>query len=382
MTEKGDALEVSIVMPCLNEEEAVASCVTQALGSLAANAVDGEVIVVDNGSSDNSGELASKAGAYVIVEKARGYGRAYKSGIARACGKYIVIADSDGTYDFSQIMKFIKPLRNGYAFVNGNRLRGKIHKGAMPFLNRYLGNPLLTLLLNLFFKSGFTDVYCGMKAFTKEAYEKIKPISPGMEFALELIINASRYGLKRTETFIELFPRKGFSKLRPLKDTWRSLRFMLLFSPNYLFIAPGGVLFVVGFLGMVLLLNGPVRFLNHTFDFHAMIFSSILILLGFQVLNLGFFAKSYALSEGFEKRNSFFTKFYKTFNLENGILAGLILVAVSLAIVYTILREWFFLGNLSQERRELFALTTMMIGIQIIFSSFLISLMGIKYKEL
>lgn len=382
MTNKNASVEVSIVMPCLNEQEAVASCVKQALDAFKENSVNGEVIVVDNDSTDNSRELAIQAGARLFLEKSRGYGRAYKLGMAEADGKYIVIGDSDGTYNFSSIIKFIEPLKNGYEFVNGSRLKGKIHKGAMPFLHRYFGNPLLSFLLNSFFKSGFSDVYCGMKAFTKEAYERIKPISPGMEFALELIINASRIDLKRTEVAIELFPRKGKSKLRPFKDAWRSLRFMLLFSPNYLFILPGGILFLLGSLGMISLLKGPVSFFNHIFDLHAMIFSSILVLLGFQLLNLGFFAKSYALSEGFERKNSFFTGFYKIFNLEKGILFGLLLVGFGLFMVFSIVKQWFFLGALAQERRELFALIIIIIGIQIIFSSFLISLIGMKYKEL
>ncbi len=374
-------VEISIVMPCLNEEEAVAYCVRRAISAFEENGLRGEVIVADNGSSDNSPQLALKAGASLVRENIKGYGRAYQAGMAQAAGRYIIIGDSDGSYDFRDIMKFIGLLKKGYEFVNGNRLKGGIHKGAMPFLHRYLGNPLLSFLLNLFFRSGFNDVYCGMKAFTREAYEKIKPVSPGMEFALELIINASRLDLKRAEVGIELSPRKGRSKLRPFKDTWRSMRFMLLFSPNYLFVLPGGMLFAAGFLGMILLLGGPVRFFSHTFDFHAMIFSSILVLLGFQILNLGFFAKSYALAEGFEKKNTFFTKFYRVFNLEIGILLAFILILTGLFIVASILKEWFFLGNLAQERRELFALTAIIIGIQMIFSSFLISLIGMKYQE-
>jgi len=252
----------------------------------------------------------------------------------------------------------------------------------MPFLHRYFGNPLLSFLLNLFFKSGFGDVYCGMKAFTRKAYEQVRPISSGMEFALELIINASRYGLKRTEVSINLRPRKGKSKLRPLRDAWRSLRFMLLFSPNYLFILPGSLLFLIGFFGMILLLNGPVGFINHTFDFHAMIFSGILVLLGFQLINLGFFAKSYALSEGFEKKNSFFINFYRVFNLEKGLIIGSVLIVFGLLRIFFILKKWFFLGSLVQERHELFALIIIIVGIQIIFSSFLISLIGMKHREL
>lgn len=365
-------------MPCLDEEEAVAFCVKEARRVFEKNNIDAEIIVADNGSSDNSRRLACEAGALVVVEEIKGYGRAYKMGISHARGKYIIIADSDGTYDFSSLPEFIKLLRVGYDFVNGNRFGGKIHKGAMPFLNRYLGNPFISILLNLFFKSGLSDVYCGMKAFTIEAYKKIKPTSAGMEFALELIINASRFGLKTKEVTIELFPRKGKSKLRPFKDAWRSIRFMLLFSPNYLFVLPGGMLFIIGLLGMILLIQGPMKIMGHIFDFHAMIFSSYLALLGFQLVNLGFFAKSYSLAEGFERSNSFFNNFYRIFNLEKGILIGLFTVALGLAMSFFIIKKWIFFGAITQERNELFSLTLIIIGAQTIFSSFLISLLGMK----
>lgn len=378
MTRRDDFPEVSIIMPCLNEEAGVFSCVKKAMGALRENNLSGEVIVVDNGSSDNSQQLAVEAGARLVVENARGYGRAYRAGIREAKGKYIVIGDSDGTYDFSQLMTFIGPLRRGYLFVNGSRVKGKIHKGAMPFLHRYLGNPLLSFLLNLFFKSGFSDVYCGMKSFTKEAYESIKPVSPGMEFALELVINAARSDLKRMEVPVDLSPRKGESKLRTFKDGWRSLRFMLLFSPNYMFLFPGAAVFTIGFLGMSVLLNGPVKFFNHIFDFHAMIFAGIMVLLGFQLLNLGFFAKSYALSEGFEKKDAFFIEFYKVFNLEKGIMSGLFLIIIGMSFIVSIIKNWLFFGALSQERSEYFALIIITLGVQVIFSSFLISLIGMK----
>jgi len=377
-----DDLEVSVVMPCLNEEETIGSCIKKALSALRDHRLKGEVIISDNGSTDNSVTIARELGARVVIQKDRGYGRAYKLGISEARGRFIIIGDSDDTYDFSQIMKFVDPLRKGYEFVNGSRIKGKIHKGAMVFLHRYFGNPFLSFVLNLFFKSGFSDVYCGMKAFTRDAYEKIKPISAGMEFALELIINTSRQELKRTEVPIELFPRKGKTKLRTFKDGWRSLRFMLLYCPNYLFIIPGGIIFIIGFFGMSMLLKGPVVFLGHAFDFHAMIFSSMLVLLGFQLLNIGFFAKTYAMVEGYQKKNSFFSQFYKYFKLEKGILIGLLLILMGFLLAYTILKHWIVFGPASLERRELFAFILIIIGIQIIFSSFLISLIGMKSKEL
>jgi len=375
-------MEVSIVMPCLNEEETIGICVKKAFKAIRENKLEGEVIVSDNGSTDNSIEIAKKAGACVILQKKKGYGNAYQLGISEAKGKYVIIGDSDDTYDFSNIMKFVELLRKDYEFVNGSRIKGKIHKGAMPFLHRYLGNPVLSFILNMFFKSGFSDVYCGMKAFTKEAYQKINPISPGMEYALELIINASKLNLKRTETPIDLYLRKGESKLRTFRDGWRSLRFMLLYCPNYLFIIPGGAVFLIGFASMSMLLKGPVNFLGHVFDFHAMIFFSMLTLLGFQLINLGFFAKSYALTEGFERKNSFFLNFYRIFNLEKGILLGSFLTLFGFFMSISILKKWFLFGPIAQERSELFALILIIIGIQIVFSSFLISLIGMKNKEL
>lgn len=375
-----DAVEVSIVMPCLNEKDTIAGCIIKAKEAMKKNHLTGEIIVSDNGSTDGSAEIANKLGARVVFQQEKGYGRAYQHGIAQTKGKYIIIGDSDDTYDFSEIMKFIEPLKMGYEFVNGSRMRGKIYNHAMSFLHRYFGNPLLSFILNLFFKSGFSDVYCGMKAFSKATYEKIKPISPGMEFALELVINASRLNLKRIEVPVILYPRKGVSKLRTFRDGWRSLRFMLLYSPVYLFIIPGILTFLTGSIGLLMLLNGPLKILNHTLDFHAMIFFSLLTLLGFQLVNLGLFAKSYAVTEGFEKENSFFINFYKLFNLEKGILLGGIFIIIGLLMVFSILRQWIIFGPMSQERTELFAFTLIIIGIQIIFSSFLISLIGMKNR--
>ncbi|MDD2679590.1 MAG: glycosyltransferase family 2 protein [Candidatus Omnitrophica bacterium] len=374
-------IEVSIVMPCLNEEETIGACVQKAFKAIQENGIAGEVIVADNGSIDKSVELAREEGAKVVLQREKGYGCAYQLGISEAKGKYIIIGDSDDTYNFLDIMKFVRPLREGYEFVNGSRIRGEIHNGAMPFLHRYLGNPTLSFILSIFFKSSFSDVYCGMKAFTKNAYEKIKPVSCGMEYALELIIRASGLNLKRTEVPVDLYLRKGESKLRTFRDGWRSLRFMLLYCPNYLFFVPGGLFFLTGFAGMCLLLNGPFIFLHHKFEFHAMIFSSMLVLSGFQLINLGFFAKTYALMEGFLTKSSFFFKFYKIFNLEKGILLGGLLIALGILIVLSIVKTWIFLGSIGQERKELFAFTIILIGIQVIFSSFLISLIGMKNKQ-
>lgn len=227
MAKDNNIIEVSVVMPCLNEEETIGPCIDKAIRFFRENDIAGEVVVADNGSTDKSVEISTKEGARVVIEKVKGYGSAYKLGIREAKGKYIVIGDSDNTYDFLDCGKFLYQLRNGYEFINGSRIKGKIHSGAMPFLHQYLGNPALSFILNLCFKSGFSDVYCGMKAFSSDAYKKIKPESSGMEFALELIINASLLGLKRTEVPIELHLRKGKSKLSTFKDGWKSLKFII-----------------------------------------------------------------------------------------------------------------------------------------------------------
>ena len=378
MNDNNGFVEISVVMPCLNEKDGIASCINKVKAAIKLNNLNAEIIVADNGSTDNSAEIARSQGARVVIQNGKGYGRAYQLGISQARGKYIIIGDSDDTYDFSEIMKFILPLREGWEFVNGSRLKGRIHTDAMPHLHRYFGNPLLSFMLNLFFKSGFSDAYCGMKAFTRSAYNKIRPICQGMEFALELIINASRLNLKRIEVPIELHPRKGKSKLRTFKDGWRSLRFMLLYCPNYLFIFPGTFIFIFSFTFMSILLGGQFRLFGHIFGFHAMIFFGMLTLLGFQIINLGIFAKSYALAEGYVSKNSLLFRFYKLFNLEKGIVAGSIFFITGIVIAVFILKAWITGGGLSQERQLLFALTLFILGIQIIFSSFLISLIGIK----
>lgn len=371
-------MEVSVIMPCLNEEKTIGRCVRKALGVLHENNIEGEVIVSDNGSTDGSVNIARAEGARIVLQNLKGYGRAYQSGMSDAKGKYIIIGDSDDTYDFQCILKFIEPLKEGYEFVNGSRIKGRIHDGAMPFLHRYVGNPMLSSIINLIFKTGFSDVYCGMKSFTRSAYMRLNPVSPGMEYALELVINASILGLKRTEVPVDLSLRKGKSKLRTFRDGWRSLRFIMIYLPDYLFLVPGGLIFFMGFIGMLLLAKGPFTFLNHTFDFHALIFSSMSVLLGFQLINFGFFAKSYALTEGFLTKSTFLRNFYQYFDLKKGVLLGSILVISGTFLSFLIIKKWFSLGAVNEERQELLALTVIIIGVQTIFSSILISLIGLK----
>jgi glycosyltransferase involved in cell wall biosynthesis len=240
--------DVSVVIPCLDEEETVGSCIRKVAAFFKKNNLKGEILVVDNGSADSSARIAHNEGARVIMEPARGYGAAYLRGFREANGRYIAMADADDTYDLAQIGDFLKPLQQGYDMVIGSRFKGKMHRGAMPWANRYIGNPILTGLYKLFFKTDLTDIHCGMRSFTRQAYQRLNLHCLGMEFASEMMLEALRKKIKIKEIPIEYYPRKGSSKLRPIKDAWRHLRFMLLFCPAWLYLIPGVCIATGGFL--------------------------------------------------------------------------------------------------------------------------------------
>jgi len=260
-TERNQVPEISVVMPCLNEEETLGECIKKASQSMNEHGLSGEIVVCDNGSTDRSAEIGHREGARVVEEKIKGYGSAYHCGIGAARGKYIIMGDADDTYDFREINRFIEPLRNGYDLVMGSRLKGTILKGAMPWLHRYIGNPFLSWFLNLLFHTGVSDSHCGMRAFTREAYDKMDLKTTGMEYASEMVINSSKAGLKITEVPITYYPRGGESKLNSFSDGWRHLRFMLLYSPNHLFLVPGMFLLLAGLLLLLVLLPGPLTIL-------------------------------------------------------------------------------------------------------------------------
>jgi len=374
-------IEVSILMPCLNEGETVGICVKKAKSALERLNKRGEIIVVDNGSKDKSKEIAHKEGAKVIFEPERGYGSAFLRGFKEAKGRFIIMGDSDDTYDFSQIDKFLKPLYEGYDFVIGSRLKGKICRGAMPLISR-IGNPILSFILRRLFSTEISDAHCGMRAITKEAYEKLDLRTKGMEFASEMIISALREGLRIKEIPIDYYPRKGFSKLRPFKDGWRHLRFMLLFSPNYLFLLPGISLLILGLILLFLLLPGPFLIFGRKWDIHLMVAGSLSAILGFQILSLGFYAKTFSLLEGFLKEDKLISFLQSHFNLEKGIALGLVFFFLGLGINLYILWEWIIrrFGVLNRVRLALIGSTFMVIGVQIIFSSFFLSILGLKRK--
>jgi len=377
---ENNEIEVSVVMPCLNEQESVGICVKKAKKALENLGIKGEVIVVDNGSTDNSVEIAQKEGARVVFEEEKGYGSAYLKGFKEAQGDILIMGDADDTYDFSQIGKFILPIKEGYDFVIGSRYKGKIREGAMPWANRYIGNPALTLLLRFFFKSHLSDVYSGMRAFTSKAYKKMNPISTGMEFALEMIVAALRLKLRIKEVPIQYFPRKGISKLSPILDTWRSVRFMLLFSPNYLFLIPGLVLFVFGLAFVFLLLRENIIIFGHRCGIHMMLVASLSAIIGFQIINIGIFAKTYSVAERYINKDRMIKLFVDHFDLEKGIVFGLVFFLIGSAINIKILLDWIGVnfGSLDMIRLGIFALTFIAIGIQTIASSFFLSILNLK----
>lgn len=379
------AVEVSVVMPCLNESETLGTCITKAKSTLEKLGVEGEIVVADNGSTDNSVEIAESLGARVVHQPLRGYGNAYRAGIEAARGKFVIIGDSDDSYDFTDLERFITPLRNGAEFVMGSRLKGKIEKGAMPWLHRYIGNPILTWILNVMYRSGISDAHCGMRSFKKEAYEKMDLQTAGMEFASEMVIRAAQLKLNTVEIPITLHKdgRSGSPHLRSFRDGWRHLRFMLLHSPTHLYLWPGMLMLIVGLVIMISLMPGPLRIGGRMIDIHVMVLGSLLTVLGFQVISVGVFARIYAVTHNFVPIDDKIKKAFGLFNLERGIVVGALVFLVGFAIDCYILMKWIMndFGALSEVRPAIVASTLIIIGTQIIFSSFFLSMLGIERKN-
>jgi glycosyltransferase involved in cell wall biosynthesis len=371
---------VSVVMPCLNEEAAIGPCIEKIRRTFDAAAIHGEIVVCDNGSTDDSVARAEHMGARVVHQPLRGYGNAYLKGFASARGRYLVMGDADDTYDFTMIPEFVEALHTeGHEFVTGSRYLGG-GDAHITALHRYFGNPALTRILNLLFGTRYTDVYCGFRAFSRETYEKIRPVSPGMEFNLELAINAGLAGLRVKEIPIVLAPRIGESKLRTFRDGWRSLRMMLLYSPNKVFVVPGATLLVLGMLVHLAVLLGVVRFGGRPAAGVTAVFATIASVVGFQILSLGLHTKTYSWSRRFDGDNAALASFYRHFTLETGLLLGSGLVLVGGAILTTILVKWLQSDLLPLPHPEWvsFAATLVIIGCSTLFSSLFISAMSMS----
>lgn len=375
-------IDVSVVMPCLNEEEGIGECIRKVKDVFARERINGEIVVSDNGSVDRSREIAAAAGARVVSEPVPGYGSAYLRGLSECRGEYIIMADSDNTYDFYDIPKFLEGLRQGSDFVMGSRFKGTIYRGAMPWAHRYIGNPILSAMTRLFFHTRLSDIHCGMRALTAAAFRKMRLQTLGMEFATEMVVAAINNDLKVSEVAINYFPRKGESKLKSFSDAWRHVRFMLLFCPVWLYFIPGLAGFGLGMLILLLLAGGPVFFLGHLWDMHPMVFAAVLSILSYQLLHLGIYAHTFAVEQGFLKKDTFITFFQRHFSLERGLLAGLLLFVVGLGINIFIFAEWFHnrFGALYRIRESILAMTLLVIGLQTVFSSFFISLLSLRRK--
>jgi glycosyltransferase involved in cell wall biosynthesis len=375
----GPALRLSVVIPCLNEADTIGSCVEKAFGMLQANCVAGEVIVVDNGSVDGSAELAGAAGARVLLERRRGYGSAYMAGFAAANGEYILMADGDLTYDFDDGPRFLAELDGGADVVIGNRMNN-IHPGAMPWLHRYIGNPLLSGFLNLLFRTGVDDAHCGMRALRRDSLARLDLRTTGMEFASEMVIRAAKEGLRVRQLEIDYYPRGGASKLSSFKDGWRHVRFLLVHSPNHLFIFPGMAMAAVGVLvELVVLTRLPV--FGRAWDIHALIGGSLLAIVGTQVVCLGVCARTYA-AYFMGERDRLFTAVRRRYRLEHGLLLGGAAGLAGAALCGWIVIDWLRrgLGALGDDKLAVVGATLVIIGVQVFFTSFLLSILGLRRR--
>jgi glycosyltransferase involved in cell wall biosynthesis len=372
---------ISVVIPCLDEEAAVAAVVEDAWRGIERSGRTGEVIVVDNGSSDRSAERASAAGAQVVFEPRRGYGSAYLTGIAHARGDYIVMADADGSYPIAELGGFVDRLENGNDLVLGSRFEGRIHAGAMPWSHRWIGNPVLTGLLNRLFGIRVSDAHCGMRALRRSALPVLDLHSTGMEFASEMVFKAVRRKLRVSEIPIDYFPRTGESKLSRFGDAWRHVRFMLLYSPSWLFFAPGIVLLLLGIAGMLLLASGPVDVFGRTWQIHTMLAFVALTLMGAQVIQLALFARTYAQTH-YGEHDKLLERLRRRIHLEHGLLLGGALLAGGAALLLVVFVRWAHagFGALADEYPTALGVTLFGLGVQTIFGSFFLALLTMRSR--
>jgi glycosyltransferase involved in cell wall biosynthesis len=381
-TTEAPALEVSVVIPCLDEAGSIGACVRASRRALESAGYDGEVVVVDNGSEDGSGELAELAGARVIHEPERGYGNAYLAGLRSAEGEFIVMLDADMTYDASEIPRFVEELRSGGEMVIGNRME-QIHPGAMPWLHRRVGNPALTGLLNRLFGANVKDAHCGMRAIRRDVLPQLELRGTGMEFASEMVIRAAKMKLDIRQFPIEYHPREGESesKLSTWRDGWRHLRFLLIHSPTHLFLFPGTAMAALGAIIIAGVLAN-VSILGRQWDIHAEIGGSLLLVLGVQVVCLGLCAMAYGVYFMGEK-DSWFDRMRARFTLEDGLLIGGVLGVAGLIFGGVLVGNWIDrgFGSLAEQQLAVLAATLITVGAEIFFTSFLLSILGLRRRR-
>ncbi|MBV8715974.1 MAG: glycosyltransferase family 2 protein [Chloroflexi bacterium] len=378
----GAGCEVSIVFPCLNEAASVGSCVSSSIEELERASIAGEIVVCDNGSRDDSEFEAARAGARVVHESARGYGSALRAGIRAAQGEFIVMLDADGSYDLNAIAPMVAALRAGADLVMGNRFRGHLAPGAMPWLHRYVGSPLLSWLVNLFFGTSVGDVHCGMRAFTRDAYHRLALKTTGMEFASEMVARAARVKLNIAEVPVDYHPRAGESKLRRYRDGWRHLRFLLMYSPTWLYMIPSALLFIVGISLLVALAFSPLNVLGRQWDMHLAAVASMLCVVGAQAAWLGISARTVAVIHGFDPEDKFIRQFYDRFTLERGLVFALAFLLCGGATAGWVIWRWAAHGfpQLDEIRPLLLGVTLVIVGVQSMFNAFFLSLLGVETR--
>jgi len=378
-------MDVSVVIPCLNEAQSIGFCIDKAMVAFRETGIRGEVVIGDNGSNDGSTEIAEKHGARVVHVKMKGYGHALRGGIEAARGQFIIMGDADDSYDFSEVPRFVAQWREGYEIVMGNRFKGEVKPGAMPWHHQYIGNPVLSGMLRILFHTSIGDAHCGMRGFTKAAYQRMDLRTTGMEFASEFVIKAAKLGARMTEIPITLWPDKRGRPphLRSFRDGWRHLRFMLMYAPNWLFLLPGACLGGIGLALVIWLLPGRRHIGSVSFDIHTLFFGMLFTLLGAQVLALGAFAKIYCYTERFDRSNLGLTRWLKRLSLETGLLTGLALVLVGFVGDAAIFWQWKQtsfgeFGTTGSMRWLLFWSMIFFLGIQAVFASFFMSMLGIS----
>jgi glycosyltransferase involved in cell wall biosynthesis len=374
--------EISVVIPCLNEADAVGSVVDQAWEGIGRAGRTGEVIVVDNASTDASAEVAAVHGATIVREERPGYGSAYLAGLALARGELIVMGDADATYPLRDLAPFVDRLAAGDDLVMGSRFEGTIHGEAMPWLNRHVGNPILTGLLNLLFGVKVSDAHCGMRAVRRDALETLDLHSTGMEFASEMVFKAFRRGLRVSEIPIDYYPRVGESKLNRFGDAWRHVKFMLLYSPSWLYFVPGVILLFFGILGAVALATGPVTIFGRSWEIHTLFACIAAILLGTQIVQLGVFARAFAATH-LGETDGLIERARGRITLEHGLgLGGVVLLAglVTLAVIFA---GWALdgFGALAHEYATAIGFTLVAVGMQVILGSFFLGLLTMRTAE-
>jgi glycosyltransferase involved in cell wall biosynthesis len=381
------AVELSIVMPCLNEAETLASCIRKAQGYLRRSGVSGEIVIGDNGSTDGSQEIASRLGARVIHIPIRGYGAALYGAVTAAHGRFCIMGDSDDSYDFESLDAFVEKLREGYEVVMGNRFRGGIRPGAMPWKNRYIGNPILSTIGKILFRPGVGDFHCGLRGFTKSAFQKMDLRTTGMEFASEMVIKAKLMGLKMTEAPTVLSPdgRSRPPHLLPYRDGWRHLRFMLLFSPNWLFLYPGMGMVLLGLAVGGLLLGQPIQFNSIRLGLDTLIYCSACVVTGFQAILFSMLSRVYAIREGLYPETARDHSFARRIAIEHGLVTGAGILLAGLAAALYAVWSWkqHAFGNLDTERIARIVIPSsaaISLGIEIMLFSLLLSTFSLNVR--